>query len=294
MEEELNHLLEYSDCDAVSVAVLDFGTGKFEPFEKRSSSISHTEPIFYDLASLSKPLNNSLYLIGVGDTNEELELLASHRAGIPAWGLLSKNNWKEQLLSYTIEPSHTLYSDFSALRFMLELNLRGVELKEAARNFLDKEIIFWQDLTDQYCLQNGQSRGKPCIGVVHDPNALNLKGHYVNHAGLFGTIDGLARTLLDFNKKYNLCDYMLKNPQEHRFFKGFDCVENPQVSLAGAGCSQFTFGHLGFTGTSFWIDPKLNKGHIVLTNATKYTWFNKKELNQFRKSFGTKVWNSII
>lgn len=294
MENELLDLLNKSDCDAVSVAILDFKKNSFDILEKRVSLISQTEPIFYDLASLSKPLNNSFYLIAADIQDKELNLLANHQAGIPAWGLLSRSSWREQLLSYPIIESSTLYSDFSALRFMLELELKGISLRESAQKYLDPEIMFWDKLTNQFCLQNGQSRGIPSVGIVHDPNAFNLKGNYVNHSGLFGTIGALAKTLVNFNRDFNLCDVMLENPQKHRFYKGFDCVENPQNSLAGAGCSEYTFGHLGFTGTSFWIDPKIKKGHVVLTNATKYTWYNKKELNRFRKNIGSMVWNSKL
>ena len=57
----------------------------------------------------------------------------------------------------------------------------------------------------------------------------------------------------------------MKNNQgaKERFILGFDTVQNPSNTLAGAGCSDSCFGHLGFTGTSFWIDAKKEIGHII-------------------------------
>ena len=47
---------------------------------------------------------------------------------MPAWGLLPNFGWKEQILNYSIKESETLYSDFSALRVMLELEKKNIDL----------------------------------------------------------------------------------------------------------------------------------------------------------------------
>ncbi len=65
---------------------------------------------------------------------------------------------------------------------------------------------------------------------------------------------------------------------------------NPDDTLAGRGCGEFTFGHLGFTGTSIWIDPEKMKGHVILSNATKFHWFDKTNLNDMRRVIGEQVW----
>lgn len=125
-------------------------------------------------------------------------------------------------------------------------------------------------------LQYGYYNNEPNIGRVHDPNAANIND-FVTHAGLFGRIDSLAQTLISFNENYNFLE-QFKTKSLHRFKYGFDTVENTRDTLAGAGCSDTTFGHLGFTGTSFWIDPIRQSGHIILSNATKKYWYSKKEL----------------
>jgi CubicO group peptidase (beta-lactamase class C family) len=80
----------------------------------------------------------------------------------------------------------------------------------------------------------------------------------------------------------------------HRFAYGWDRVENPGNTLAGAGCGPSTFGHLGFTGTSIWIDPEKGLGHVILSNATKYHWYDKVGLNDIRRAIGEKVWSGSL
>lgn len=287
-----NYLNE-SNSDAIGIAVLDFYKDSFEHFEfypaKHISNSSRGE-IFFDLASLTKPLVNSFSFIDQNIKDKNLELLLNHRAGLPAWGILNKSNWKETLFSYDLKESDTLYSDYSALRYMLEFEKQTQKnIYDVVKQLHDPDIIFWKDLSNQLVLQNGFYNKKPNIGKVHDPNAFNLDT-FTSHAGLFGTVDALARTLIEFNKKYNLLEKFNKRSSK-RFHLGFDTVENPEQTLAGSGCSELTFGHLGFTGTSFWIDPKSSKGHIVLTNATKLYWYDKNQLNNFRKEFGHLVWS---
>ena len=68
----------------------------------------------------------------------------------------------------------------------------------------------------------------------------------------------------------------------------------PNDTLAGNGCSQATAGHLGFTGTSVWIDFEKEVGHIILSNATQNYWYEKAGLNQLRRTIGQLVWAQDI
>jgi len=291
IDQAADYLLN-SNSDAIGVAILDFKNHTFDHFELFNDldapRLGEGE-IFFDLASLTKPLVNSFAHISENVEDKNLELLLNHRAGLPAWGLLEKDYWQDQLKSYDIKESDTLYSDFSALRYMLEFEkLTNKKIYDVVRVLHNEKIKFWKNLNGETVLQNGFYHMKPNIGKVHDPNAYNLDV-FTSHAGLFGTIDGLAQTLIDFDKKFNLLD-KFKNRSEKRFHLGFDTVENPEQTLAGAGCSPCTFGHLGFTGTSFWIDPERQIGHIILTNATKFYWFDKNNLNKFRRELGADVW----
>ena len=115
----------------------------------------------------------------------------------------------------------------------------------------------------------------------------------MSHAGLFATIKALCKSLIEFDKAHHLLKTMgIKHSD--RFLNGFDTVEDPNISLAGKGCSTETFGHLGFTGTCFWIDPSKQLGYALLTNATKYYWYQKGELNKLRRLIGKSIWTTSL
>lgn len=290
-------LLPQEEFDGLGVGVIDFEKMTYEAFEAEKSAgelIFRGEPrIYFDLASLTKPLTNSLsYFLKPDVFDEKMLLCLSHRGGLPAWGLLPKKGWEEIIRSYPIKEGPTLYSDFSALRVMLELETKGYNQKDMCKKIWDQETIYWLDLPPWYpTLQNGFVGGKPNFREVHDPNARNLRT-FCSHAGLFSTVDGLCRTLLNYEKETKMLDLVKADlkTHHHRFSFGWDRVEDPAQTLAGLGAGKFTFGHLGFTGQSIWIDPERRLGHVILSNATKYAWYNKQGLNDIRRAIGEKVW----
>jgi hypothetical protein len=288
-----------NDIDALGVGVINFDKGTYEAVEldkNKKNYLSSRPEIFFDLASLSKPLINGIgFLDKQKEITEEMKLVLNHRAGIPAWGLLPKHGWQDIIESYSIKESQTLYSDYSALRFMLEFNKKlNVDLHDVASMHWHEELIFWKNLTKEHkCVQNGFRNAKPNFSSVHDPNAYNIDNK-VSHAGLFGTITGVCETLLGLETKFHLCSIMEKelSASSHRFENGWDKVEDTTNTLAGAGCSDRTFGHLGFTGTSIWIDSVKKLGHVILSNATKNYWYDKYSLNIYRRNLGKAVWEN--
>lgn len=301
IKDDCQAFLRESECDAIAVAVVNFVKNSFETvqYSKLLGTIDQdTRKIYYDLASLSKPLTLSLgYFANPSIVTNDMMLLLNHRGGLPAWGLLPKHGWQEIIQSYSIKESDTLYSDYSALRLMLEYNAKSEEnIHKVCRKILDSEVIFWKDLPEAaLCIQCGYRDGKPNMGVVHDPNAYVIND-YVGHAGMFGTIEGAAKSLLNFNKSLNLISVVtddIKKVPEQRFHLGWDTVSKDGTSTAGVGCSENTFGHLGFTGTSIWIDPVRMAGLVVLTNAVKHYWYDKDVLNKYRKKMGTWVWQKF-
>ena len=288
--------LSNSSVDAINLSIIDFNNKSFESslFESKLSE-NCSSKIFFDLASLSKPLINGIgFLAEEKNITDEMKLVLNHRGGIPSWGILSRDSWQYDILNYQICESPTLYSDYSALRFMLEFNnlKLGSSLHSTASKYWDEDIFFWKNLkSDHRTLQNGFIKGEPNFRAVHDPNAYNLNQD-VSHAGLFGTADSISKTLLGLDKEFELLKKMKEGLSEskHRFINGWDRVENPDTSLAGNGCSLRTFGHLGFTGTSVWIDCDKGVGYILLSNATKLFWYNKADFNIYRKQLGTFIW----
>ena len=283
--------------DTIAVGVIDFKSKSFESFEISADVFSSKPYLYFDLASLTKPLTNSAVLLKQPELfDEKMRLLLNHKAGLPIGGLLSKKSWKEELLAYEIHESPDLYSDYSSLRCMLELEKKsGKKLKELCSYYFDSELLFWKDLPDDSFSPESGIRDKRIVcGEVHDNNCFNI-GEFVSHAGLFSTIDGLCRSLLNLDKMSQMCDQLAKNylkqKDEDRFILGFDRVMDPANTLAGPGCSKKTFGHLGFTGTSFWIDLEKMRGSVILTNATQTYWYERSGLTLLRKSLGKAIWS---
>src|SRR5690606_21881095 len=195
IDQVIKTLMPFAPMDAIGVGVIDFKNKKFQTLEAEAD-------IYFDLASLTKPLTNSLsYFLRPDVFSKEMLLCLNHLAGIPSWGLLSKSNWREQILSYSIHESETLYSDFSALRVMLELEKKGINQKELVQKIWDEETLYWTDLPlGVKLLQYGYKHQAPNFGAVHDPNAYVI-GEFCSHAGLFSTLSGLCRTLLSYEAK---------------------------------------------------------------------------------------------
>lgn len=289
-------LLGNQHFDSLAVGVIDFKNASFESFEISADVFSTKPYLYFDLASVTKPLTNSaVRLKNPGFFDEKMMLLLNHKAGLPMGGLLSKKSWKEELLAYEINESPTLYSDYSSLRCMLEIEKKsGKKLEELCSFYFDKELVHWKKLPDNsFSPETGVRDKKIICGEVHDNNCYNI-GEFVSHAGLFATVDGLCRSLLNLEKKVNLLEQMKTNfhsqKEEDRFILGFDRVTDPENTMAGKGCSSRTFGHLGFTGTSFWIDLDKKIGSIILTNATQTYWYERSGLTYLRKALGAAIW----
>jgi len=115
-------------------------------------------------------------------------------------------------------------------------------------------------------------------GYVHDERAYYLDG-IAGHAGLFSTSEELAvlvQLLIDkgtyggvrmFSEA--VADtFTARQPPLDRRGLGFDAKSLTGFTSAGQRSGSQTYGHLGFTGTSFWIDPETKTGVILLTNRT--------------------------
>jgi CubicO group peptidase (beta-lactamase class C family) len=128
-------------------------------------------------------------------------------------------------------------------------------------------------------------RGGEVHGVVHDENAWALSGHGLSgHAGLFGTADSVARfgaALLEARAGRSAWLHaktfapLLEERPGGTLRAGFDGKSADQSS-AGRLAGGRSFGHLGFTGTSFWCDPDQSRVLVLLTNRVCPTRNNPK------------------
>ncbi len=125
-------------------------------------------------------------------------------------------------------------------------------------------------------------RGAPLCGQVHDENA-RAGGGVFGHAGLFGTIGDVARfaqimlSLVD-ERAATEWPRLISAATARRFFAlapggaswrlGWDTPSStPGLSHAGDLWPRDTgVGHLGFTGTSLWLDLARGRWVALLTN----------------------------
>ncbi len=276
--------------DCFSFGVIDFKRSSFDFYN--SSEQFH----IYDLASLTKVLTvASVHLDQPDIFDHDMDLLLEHRGGLPATLRLMSSGWKSVLRKFQLVESSTLYSDPSVLLLMLNIEDKiQSTLHEFCKKYWDQDVYFWKDIVKlENAVLTGVRNGKHIQGTVHDNNAFRIN-EFCSHAGLFGTIEGVCKTLLHLADKYFLIDKMKKEYKfkRGRFLRGWDTVENLDETLAGKGCSLHTFGHLGFTGTSVWIDIEKMRGSVILTNATQGSFYDKSYINAFRRSLGELIWRS--
>ena len=118
-------------------------------------------------------------------------------------------------------------------------------------------------------------RRRILVGEVHDENAYVLGG-VAGHAGLFSTAADVFRIVQEYVRATEgkgrilredlaqLCVARQDQALDSTRALGWDVPSNN--SSSGKHFSEQSFGHLGFTGTSVWADPKADLVVVLLTN----------------------------
>lgn len=118
--------------------------------------------------------------------------------------------------------------------------------------------------------------GRLMIGEVHDPRARAVGG-VAGHAGLFSTASDLARLCRMLLAEGKLDGHRIMQPTTVKLMWTRSEEGNGSRALGWDVSSTFSrtasiffppeaVGHLGFTGTSVWLDPTTRSYLIVLTN----------------------------
>jgi len=138
-------------------------------------------------------------------------------------------------------------------------------------------------------------RGRFLQGEVHDENAAALGG-IAGHAGLFGTAQAVGQVTKAWLDGYSGKPSIFRQDLVRKFVQalpgtswglGWDTPSPP--SSSGQWFSPESFGHLGFTGTSIWIDPVRELEIIFLSNRVHPT-----RDNQAIKAFRPRLHDAII
>ncbi|MGK5089955.1 serine hydrolase domain-containing protein [Bdellovibrionota bacterium FG-2] len=184
----------------------------------------------------------------------------------------------------------TLYSDIShlLLGFVLE-EVTGFDFDEAVRRYVWKpmniESAFFrrvtrmsasQPLKSAAATENSGWRGAILQGLVHDENCWAMGG-YSGHAGAFGRAEDLLRFARGWFSGF--VSRRTRNEVWSREGSGLNTErtlgwETPSrdgTASASELFSPLSVGHLGFTGTSLWIDPVAELAVVLLTNRVHPT-----------------------
>jgi CubicO group peptidase (beta-lactamase class C family) len=145
-------------------------------------------------------------------------------------------------------------------------------------------------------------RGRLLEGEVHDENAYALGG-VAGHAGLFGTAAAIHAVLTELLAAYHeqAAARLFRSDIVRRFWLpepgagktlGFDLP-----SAVHPSCGRFfpsdSIGHLGFTGTSFWVHRNQSLCVILLTNRVHPSRDNLS-IRQFRPQIHDAVMQALL
>jgi serine-type D-Ala-D-Ala carboxypeptidase len=226
------------------------------------------------------------------------------------------------LESQTAKPNQTVvYSDlnFILLGFLLE-KLYGKRLDEIAKaeifeplslkntsfnpqKSLQKNIAaseFGNKYESNTCIEQGfkiqipnsKFRNNQIWGEVHDGNCYFMNG-VSGHAGLFSTAEETFKIAQQFLPnstqilKPETCSLFRTNftPNMNEARSISFQLAATEKSTASESISKDSFGHLGFSGTSLWIDPNSERIFILLTNRTHAHELPFVNINSVRRKF---------
>lgn len=221
-----------------------------------------------------------------------LRMLLAHSSGLPAYEkLFLQAKTRDELLSaafatpLTADPgTRAEYSDIGFI--VLGAALERIA-EESLDRFCQREVFgplgmvhsafnppaIWRALIPP-TMNDRSFRNRIVQGEVQDENA-SVLGGVAGHAGLFATAEDVAvfahamlqggqpvirpETLAVFVRRES-------SPPGTSPALGWDTPSSP--SQSGRYFSGRSFGHLGYTGTSLWIDPERQLSITLLTNRT--------------------------
>jgi len=154
--------------------------------------------------------------------------------------------------------------------------------------------------------------GKWIIGQVHDPRAYALGG-VAGHAGVFSTGRDVARycqmilsggelegrrilsaeTVRQMTTRQDLDDTDKDGkPIKPGRGLGFDFTSAYSSVRGDRFAEGKTFGHTGYTGTSFWMDPENGCFVVLLTNRVHPD--DKADIKKLRREVSTKAAEALL
>jgi len=245
------------------------------------------------------------------------EMLLAHSSGLPAYvKLFERARTRESLLDLAFKVSLEIApgtrAEYSDIGFILLGELLQRITGEPLDAFCAREVFMPLKMrSTRFCppaqfrtsipptRDDREFRHRVIQGEVHDENA-SVMGGIAGHAGAFGNTVDLM--------KFSACMLghvpQLFSPETTAFFTrrqqspsgtsralGWDTPSVP--SQSGSRFSPRSFGHLGYTGTSLWIDAECGVAIALLTNRT-WPDNQSKLIKQVRPQFHDAVMEEVL
>ncbi len=243
-----------------------------------------------------------------------MRMLLAHSSGLPAYEKLfefaktREDLVRAALKARLIKPPGT-HIDYSDIGFIILGEALARKAGETLDVFAHREIFAPLNMT-RTCFRPGPEwkseipptedqhsfYGRVMQGEVNDENAVAMSG-VAGHAGVFASATDLARFAecmlrggapLFQRETVKLFTHRQESPQGTTRALGWDTPSRPESS-SGRSFSNVAFGHLGFTGTSLWIDPGRKLSVTLLTNRT---WPDRA--SQLIRDVRPKVHDAIV
>lgn len=246
-----------------------------------------------------------------------IEMLLAHSSGLPAYEKLflharDRASLLHLAFQVPLENNPGTCAEYSDIGFILLAELLERISGENLDVFCSREVFAPLKMRSTCFRPNSGLRSsipptrndqdfrhRTVRGEVHDENA-SVMGGVAGHAGLFSntadlmhfsaTMLGLgtqlfrSETIETFTRKQN-------TPPGTSRALGWDTPSSP--SQSGKHFCKRSFGHLGYTGTSLWIDAEREIAIALLTNRT---WPDNQSqlIKQIRPAFHDAVMEEVL
>lgn len=278
------------------------------------------------LISIEEPIKT--FYPSFPDKRVKISHLLDHSSGFPAWlplhekfhepdgrgkfnprevPKLARKVYEEEILKSWVKEDFEKKVTYSDLGLMLA----GWALEKKLKTPLDalfqewiaipgelESLQFLPTSPDVLPTEGCAWRGRVLRGEVHDDNCYVLGG-VAAHAGLFGNVEDVIGVGLLWLAALHGEQTLMMPQTAHKYWTfthiptsvrslGWDGVSK-ENSSSGKYFSKNSKGHLGYTGTSLWIDPDKNLIVTLLTNRV-----NPSRTNEKIKSFRPLFHNTLL
>lgn len=246
-----------------------------------------------------------------------IEMLLAHSSGLPAYERLflqaeDRAALLRSAFQVPLEKDPGTHAEYSDIGFILLGELLERIAEETLDVFCSREVFAPLRMRSTNFRPNSELRSsipptrndqdfrhRIVQGEVHDENA-SVMGGVSGHAGLFSnttdlmqfsaSILGLGTQLFRSETVETFIRRQNTPPGTSRAL-GWDTPSSP--SQSGKHFSLRSFGHLGYTGTSLWIDAEREIAIALLTNRT---WPDNESqlIKQVRPAFHDAVMEEVL